>query len=93
LAPGSHPPRLARCALRLLVPIFAKKVLAAELDVESYFANTFSAAEQEFIEATAAIVAGKVSLPAGARVVAIVSGGNVDPDRALSAVGTSEVSP
>jgi threonine dehydratase len=36
--------------------------------------------------ATAAVVAGKVKAPAGARVVAIVSGGNVDPERALGAV-------
>ena len=33
--------------------------------------------------ATAALLAGKVKLPAGARVVAIVSGGNVDPERVL----------
>lgn len=37
--------------------------------------------------ATAALVSGKLGLPAGARVVAIVSGGNVDPERALAAVG------
>jgi len=36
--------------------------------------------------ATAALLAGKVKLPSGARVVAIVSGGNVDPDRALGAL-------
>lgn len=36
--------------------------------------------------ATAALVSGKVRAPAGARVIAIVSGGNVDPDRALGAV-------
>ena len=36
--------------------------------------------------ATAALVAGKVKAPAGSRVVAIVSGGNVDPERALGAV-------
>jgi threonine dehydratase len=36
--------------------------------------------------ATAAVVAGKVKAPAGARVVAIVSGGNVDPERALGAL-------
>jgi threonine dehydratase len=33
--------------------------------------------------ATAALLAGKVHVPAGAVVVSIVSGGNVDPDRAL----------
>jgi threonine dehydratase len=36
--------------------------------------------------ATAALLAGKVKLPSGARAVAIVSGGNVDPDRALGAL-------
>lgn len=36
--------------------------------------------------ATAALVAGKVKAPAGARVVAIVSGGNVDPDRVFGAL-------
>lgn len=40
----------------IVVPIFAKKRLAAELDIESYFANTFTKAEQEFIEACAAVV-------------------------------------
>ena len=42
----------------VVVPIFVKKKLVGELDVESYFANTFTAAEQEFIEASAAILAG-----------------------------------
>ena len=36
--------------------------------------------------ATAALIAGKVRLPAGSRAVAIVSGGNVDPERALGAL-------
>jgi len=36
--------------------------------------------------ATAALVAGKYKPPAGSRVVAIVSGGNIDPDRALGAL-------
>jgi L-methionine (R)-S-oxide reductase len=40
----------------IVVPIFVRKKLAAELDVESYFANTFTAPEQEFVEACAAIV-------------------------------------
>jgi threonine dehydratase len=35
--------------------------------------------------ATAALVAGKLKPPPGTRVVAIVSGGNVDPDRVLGA--------
>jgi GAF domain-containing protein len=40
----------------VVVPIFVKGKLAGELDVESYFANTFDRSEQEFIEASATIV-------------------------------------
>jgi threonine dehydratase len=36
--------------------------------------------------ATAALIAGKLKAPAGARVVSIVSGGNVDPERAFGAL-------
>src|SRR5450755_2568016 len=32
----------------IVVPIFAKSKLAAELDIESYFTHTFNEAEQEF---------------------------------------------
>jgi L-methionine (R)-S-oxide reductase len=41
----------------IVVPIFANKKLAGELDVESYFADTFTKTEQEFVEACGAIVA------------------------------------
>lgn len=41
----------------IVVPIFANKKLASELDIESYFADTFTKAEQEFVEACAAVVA------------------------------------
>jgi L-methionine (R)-S-oxide reductase len=41
----------------IVVPILANKKLAAELDIESYFADTFTKPEQEFVEACAAIVA------------------------------------
>jgi L-methionine (R)-S-oxide reductase len=41
----------------IVVPIFVKKQLRAELDVESYFADTFTAAEQEFVEACGNVVA------------------------------------
>src|SRR5271157_3214303 len=37
----------------IVIPIFVNKKLAAELDIESYFVNTFTAAEQEFTEACA----------------------------------------
>jgi threonine dehydratase len=35
------------------------------------------------------VLAGKVAAPPGARVVAIVSGGNVDPERVLGALGSA----
>jgi GAF domain-containing protein len=40
----------------VVVPIFVKGKLAGELEVESYFANTFDPAEQEFVEACAPVV-------------------------------------
>ena len=41
----------------IVVPIFVKNKLAAELNIESYFAGTFTEAEQNFVEACAALVA------------------------------------
>ena len=40
----------------IVVPIFVKKKLVAELDIESYFANTFTEPEQKFVEACADVV-------------------------------------
>lgn len=40
----------------IVVPIFVKNKLAAELDVESYFPATFVKPEQTFVESCAAIV-------------------------------------
>jgi L-methionine (R)-S-oxide reductase len=44
----------------LVVPIFANKKVVAELDAESYFANTFIGDERKFVEACAEIVAGRM---------------------------------
>jgi L-methionine (R)-S-oxide reductase len=44
----------------VVVPIFANKKVVAELDAESYFANTFPQLEQKFVEACAEIVAGRM---------------------------------
>lgn len=40
----------------IVVPIFAKKKVVAELCIESYFTDAFPAPEQEFIESCAALV-------------------------------------
>ncbi len=42
----------------IVVPIFANKKLAAELDIESYFADAFTKPDQEFVESCAKVVAG-----------------------------------
>jgi len=41
----------------IVVPIYADKKLAAELDIESYFADTFTKPEQDFVEACSHAVA------------------------------------
>ncbi len=40
----------------IVVPIVARKRVVAELCIESYFADTFSSAEQKFVESCAALV-------------------------------------
>jgi len=40
----------------MVVPILAKNQLVAELDIESYFTNTFTPAEQTFAESIAKLV-------------------------------------
>lgn len=47
----------------IVIPIFVNKKLAAELDIESYFANSFPASEQEFVEACAQVVANQLAKP------------------------------
>jgi L-methionine (R)-S-oxide reductase len=41
----------------MVVPISVNKKLTGELDVESYFGDTFTKMEQEFVEACAGVVA------------------------------------
>jgi L-methionine (R)-S-oxide reductase len=41
----------------IVVPVYVNKKLAAELDIESYFADTFTKSEQEFVEACAKVIA------------------------------------
>jgi GAF domain-containing protein len=40
----------------IVVPIFVRKQLAAELDIESYFTSTFTDQEKHFVEACATVV-------------------------------------
>jgi L-methionine (R)-S-oxide reductase len=45
---------LVKC--EIVVPIFVREKLAAELDIESYFTNTFTKVEAEFVEACANVM-------------------------------------
>ena len=45
----------------IVVPVFVNKKLAAELDIESYFAGTFTKPEQEFIASCASLLASYLS--------------------------------
>jgi L-methionine (R)-S-oxide reductase len=40
----------------IVVPVLGKGTLYGEIDINSYFANTFTAEDQEFVEACAALV-------------------------------------
>jgi GAF domain-containing protein len=40
----------------IVVPIYVNKKLAAELDIESYFADSFPKSEQEFVEACGKLI-------------------------------------
>ena len=57
---SKDPRYLAGSALvksEIVIPIFAKQKLAAQLDVESYFVNTFTPTEVDFSQSCAKIVA------------------------------------
>ena len=47
----------------MVVPVFTRAALFGEIDINSYFANTFTAEEQQFVEACAALVAGYLEKP------------------------------
>ena len=41
----------------IVIPIYVNKTLAGELDIESYFADTFNKSEQQFAQASANVIA------------------------------------
>lgn len=80
---GALPLAIARTAVDEIIPVTEAEIIAA---MRALMTRAKLYVEASGAAATAAILAGKVALPASARVVAIVSGGNIDPDRALSAL-------
>ena len=47
----------------IVVPVLMKGALFGEIDINSYFANTFTPADQEFVEACAALVGSFLEKP------------------------------
>ena len=47
----------------MVVPVVTRSALFGEIDINSYFANTFTPDEQQFVEACAAVVASYLEKP------------------------------
>jgi L-methionine (R)-S-oxide reductase len=47
----------------MVVPVFTRGMLYGEIDINSYFANTFTFEEQQFVEACAELVSGYLEKP------------------------------
>jgi threonine dehydratase len=80
---GALPLAIAREAVDEIVTVTELEIIAA---MELLMTRAKLYVEGSGAATTAALLAGKVKPPAGAVVVAIVSGGNVDPERVLGAL-------
>ena len=88
LADGLTPPFVGGLPLEVAQQALDDLVLVSEAEIMEAMRQLLVCAKL-YVEgagatATAALLAGKVKLREGAKVVAIVSGGNVDPERALA---------
>jgi threonine dehydratase len=77
---GAHTLEVAKEALDDLVLVSEGEIMEA---MRELLIRTKLYVEGSGAAATAALLAGKVKLSEGAKVVAIITGGNVDPERAL----------
>jgi threonine dehydratase len=84
---GALPLEIAREALDEIVVVSEAEILEA---MRSLLLRAKLYVEGGGAAATAALLAGRIRLPAGTTVVSIVSGGNVDPERALAAFTPAE---
>jgi threonine dehydratase len=91
LADGMTPPFVGALPLAIAREAVDRIVTVSESEIIEAMGLLMTRAklyvEGSGAAATAALVSGKLGLANGARVVAIVSGGNVDPERALGALG------
>jgi threonine dehydratase len=90
LADGMTPPFVGALPLAIAQQAVDQIVTVTEAEIVEAMTLLMTRAklyvEGSGAAATAALIAGKVDLAAGSRAVAIVSGGNVDPERALGAM-------
>ena len=88
LADGLTPPFVGQIPLEVAQQALDDLVLVTEEEIAEAMRALLVRAklyvEGSGAAATAALLAGKLNLPAGARVVSIVSGGNVDPERVFA---------
>jgi threonine dehydratase len=84
---GALPLQVAQEALDELVLVTEAEIVAAMRDL---LVRAKLYVEGAGATATAALLAGKARPSAGAVVVSLVSGGNVDPERALAAISSLE---
>jgi threonine dehydratase len=80
---------VARTALESIVLVTEREIVEAMRDL---MVRAKLYVEGSGAAATAALLSGKVRVKAGDTVVSLVSGGNVDPDRALAAIASLEES-
>jgi len=93
LADGLTPPFVGERPLAVAQECLDDLVLVSEAEIEEGMRTLLLRAklyaEGSGAATTAALLAGKVKVPTGATVVAIVSGGNVDPEKALGLFGAT----
>ena len=94
IADGLTPPFVGAIPLQVAQEALDELVLVTEAEIVEAMRSLIVRAKL-YVEgagaaATAALLAGKARPPAGAVVVSIVSGGNVDPERALAAIASEE---
>jgi threonine dehydratase len=94
IADGLTPPFVGAIPLEVARNLLDEIVLIAEAEILVAMRDLMVRAklyvEGSGAAATAALLSGKIRPRAGDVVVSIVSGGNVDPDRALAAIGALE---
>ncbi len=94
IADGLTPPFVGALPLQVVQQAVDEIVVVSEAEIVEAM-RTLLLRAKLYVEgagaaATAALLAGKVRLPEGTTVVSIVSGGNVDPERALASFASAE---